>query len=157
MQAVVLPGDLAQLGVERGGLAADQPDQRNPPGSNPVKSMTWLPAAAHRRDGCLEGGRQRVGVGLRPEQVVAACGYAHQVWRKPHCCRYLLADNLAEQLATDREIGVPQPRRDRRQVIGEPVGPASDCAVRTNVAYSFGEAVAKGDERPDWQDAFRRT
>ena len=55
---------------------------------------------------------------------------------------HLLGHDLAQQLAADRQVRVPQPRVLGGDQPGQPVGPAAVPAARRGVVETLGEAVA---------------
>src|SRR5690606_41097570 len=63
-----------------------------------------------------------------------------------HGERHLLLHHLPQQLAADREVGVPEPGSEGRQPFGHPVGPAPEAPIGAGIVESFGETVPDRDE-----------
>ena len=98
--------DRAQVHVVRGRLAADQPHQRERAGIEAGEHHHLGPGPAQSRNGRIERLGERVGIGARPEQVVAACRDADQVGHHGNGERHLLGGDLPHQLAANREVRV---------------------------------------------------
>ena len=109
-QAVVLAGDRPDMHVEHRGAAPDQPDHRESNRVEPGERHDRAACAGQGGDGRLKLRGQRVRIGARPQQVVPACRDADQVGTHRSRRRDLLVDDLAQQLAADREISVPKAR-----------------------------------------------
>ena len=77
----------------------------------------------------------------------AARGQADQVGCQFDGARHLLGDDLAQQLAPDGQVGVPEPGPLRGQGAGHPVGPAPEPAAGIGVVEPLGEAVTDRHER----------
>ena len=146
-QAVVAGGDDPQVRVERGRLAADHPDQREQAGVEPGEQQHPAARRAQPLDGVVERLGQDVGVGTRPEQVVAARGQADQVGPHGHGRGHLVLDHLGQHLAADGQVGVAQARRAGRHPLGGAVRPAPPAAVGPRIAHALAEAVPQCHKR----------
>ena len=134
-------GDAAQVHVVRRDPAAQQPDHREH--ARIEAGEDDHPAACRLQlgHGRLELRGECVHVGPA-EDVVPARGQADQVRCQFDGPRHLLGHDLAEQLPSDGQVGVPEPGPPRGQGVGHPVGPAQVTAVGTRVVEPLGETVA---------------
>src|SRR5690606_5238671 len=113
------------------------------------------PGGAEPPDGALEHLGDLVRVGAGADYVVAARADGDQVRPELHRARQLVPDDLAEELAAHRQVGVAHLRDVRGEVLGEPVGPAAVAAVRRlpavriGIVHALGEAVAESDVGED--------
>jgi len=104
------------------------------------------PGGGHPAEGLVEAAGQVVGVAGEPDDVVATGRERDQVRAQPLGHRYLVRDDLVQQLAAHGEVGVAQPGLVLGQPLGDPVGPAARGPVRSPVVQAFGEAVPDRDE-----------
>jgi hypothetical protein len=139
-------GDGPQVHVERGRLPAQHPEHGERGWIEPGEHQDPAACAPQRGHALVEGGGQRVGIGARPQDVVAAGGQADQVGRHLDGPRDLLGGDLPQQLPAHRQIGVAQSGLMGRHHVGEAVGPAAVAAVRQPVVQALGKAVAQGGE-----------
>ena len=95
--------------VVRRHLAPDEPHQRERPRIEASENQHLGPGRAQVRDGCIKCLGERVGIGARPQQVVAARRDADQVGRHGHGQRHLLGGDLPHHLAANREVRVAKP------------------------------------------------
>ncbi|MGY3678467.1 hypothetical protein ACVWXU_002090 [Streptomyces sp. TE33382] len=161
--AVVAVGDGPQMDVVRRDLAAHVPQHRHTAGVEPGGDHDGADRVAQIGDRALEALGQIVGVGARPDDVVAARTEADQLGGQLLGAGDLLLDYLVEEASAYGEIGVPEipvrgilrarrgvgDREPVRQQDREPVRPADKGPVGAGVSDSFGEAVANRRVRPD--------
>jgi hypothetical protein len=140
-QAVVPLGDRPQMHVERGHLAADEPEHREAR----LEAGEHHDLAAGHQQGphdLIEGLRKLVGIGTRAEHVVAARGDADQIGCHRDRLRHLFLGYLAQQLAADGQVRVPQARAGSGEMLGEPVRPPPVAGlILSRVVKALSETV----------------
>ena len=158
--AVVAIGDGPYMSGVRGYLAAQMAQDGHAPGVEAGGDHDGGDSAHEVGDGAFETFGDIVGVGARPDDVVAAGTERHQVRGEFLRTWNLLGHDLVEEPAPYSEIGVPEIAVRRvdgfvahRQLVGEqdrqPVRPADIPAFGTQIPHSLGETVTDRCVRPD--------
>jgi hypothetical protein len=96
-------------------------------------------------DAALEHGGQPVRIGIRSDEVVAAGRDRDEVGTEFERHLHLLVENLPEQTAADRQVGIGEVLGLLTEHLGHPVGPTAipAGALRLGVADSLRERVAE--------------
>ena len=131
-------------------LAADAPEHRREVRVDPGEHDDGRAVTAEAHHPILELPRDGVGIASGPDDVVAARRERHQIGPQRERGLGLLRDDLGDELAAHREIGVGEivdlPGEHLRHAVGPPAVTVGKARLR--IADALGEGVADRDQAP---------